>query len=92
MIPNITPSCCFSVRGFPISGAFFFSESVAFFGRLCYNFNIDMKDVTELRRALVDWDVTINEKAADVNKDGSLDLKDLVILRRYLAGGWNIEL
>ena len=51
-----------------------------------------MKDVTELRRALADWDVTINEKAADVNKDGSLDLKDLVILRRYLAGGWNIEL
>ncbi len=54
--------------------------------------SIDLKDVTELRRALADWDVTVNAEAADVNKDGSLDLKDLVILRRYLAGGWGVSL
>ena len=54
--------------------------------------SIDLKDVTELRRALAGWDVTVNAEAADVNRDGSLDLKDLVILRRYLAGGWGVEL
>ncbi|MBR5722727.1 MAG: carbohydrate-binding protein [Oscillospiraceae bacterium] len=28
-------------------------------------------------------------KLGDVNGDGSIDLKDVTVLRRYLAGGWN---
>lgn len=28
----------------------------------------------------------------DLNNDGAVNLKDVTILRRYIAGGWNIEL
>ena len=28
----------------------------------------------------------------DVNNDGSINLKDVVMLRRYIAGGWGVEL
>ncbi len=31
-------------------------------------------------------------KRGDVNADGSIDLKDVTILRRYLAGGWNVTI
>ncbi|MBP0987032.1 MAG: carbohydrate-binding protein, partial [Oscillospiraceae bacterium] len=31
-------------------------------------------------------------KKGDVNADGSIDLKDVTILRRYLAGGWNVTI
>ena len=30
--------------------------------------------------------------AGDVNGDGSVDLKDVTILRRYLAGGWDVTI
>ena len=28
----------------------------------------------------------------DVNRDGSIDLKDVTVLRRHLAGGWNVTI
>ena len=28
----------------------------------------------------------------DVNCDGSIDLKDVAVLRRHLAGGWNVTI
>jgi hypothetical protein len=28
----------------------------------------------------------------DVNGDGSIDLKDVIVLRRYLAGGWDVTI
>ena len=30
--------------------------------------------------------------AGDLNKDGRVNLKDVVLLRRYIAGGWNVTL
>ena len=30
--------------------------------------------------------------AGDINGDGKVNLKDVVILRRYIAGGWNVTL
>lgn len=32
------------------------------------------------------------EMPGDVNGDGTVDLKDAVIIRRYLAGGWNVRI
>ena len=29
-------------------------------------------------------------RRGDVNADGSIDLKDVTVLRRYLTGGWNV--
>ena len=38
----------------------------------------------------------IREEAAavkgDLNGDGSVNLKDVVIMRRYIAGGWNVTI
>ena len=31
-------------------------------------------------------------RPGDVNNDGSLDLKDIVIMRRALAGGWDLRI
>ena len=30
--------------------------------------------------------------SGDINNDGSINLKDAVLLRRYIAGGWNVTL
>ena len=38
------------------------------------------------------WDAVIDLDIADVNHDGEVNLRDIVLLRRYLAGGWNIVL
>ena len=43
-------------------------------------------------------EVTVNPNkdsevlAGDVNKDNIINLKDVVLIRRYIAGGWNAEL
>ena len=42
-------------------------------------------------RYLSDWDVTIDALAPDVNRDGTLNNKDLALLQRYL-NGWDVEL
>ncbi len=34
----------------------------------------------------------VGSKKGDVNEDGSVDLKDVTILRRHLAGGWNVRI
>ena len=37
--------------------------------------------------------VTVNQKLpGDVNKDGETNLKDVVLIRRLLAGGWNVKI
>ena len=38
------------------------------------------------------YGVQINEKAADVNADGVLNTTDVVRIRRYVAGGYDIVL
>ena len=30
--------------------------------------------------------------AGDANKDGAVDLRDVVMVRRYLTGGWNVTI
>ena len=32
------------------------------------------------------------KKSGDVNGDGSVNLKDVVMIRRYIAGGWNVAI
>lgn len=34
---------------------------------------------------------SVQTKKGDVNNDGGVDAKDVTMLRRYLAGGWNVE-
>ena len=37
-------------------------------------------------------DKTDKHENGDINEDGSINLKDVVLLRRYIAGGWNVTL
>jgi hypothetical protein len=48
--------------------------------------SVNGADALRLARFLTGQDVTINEKAADLNHDGKVDGRDLLRLVRYLAG------
>ena len=50
-----------------------------------------MKDYAQLQRYLNNWDVAIEESAADVNKDGKINMKDYALLQQYL-NGWDVVL
>ena len=49
--------------------------------------------VVAIKRALVGgWGVSVVGINADVNADGSVDLRDAALITRYLAGGWSVVL
>ena len=48
-------------------------------------------DVTLIRRYNANWDVEINELAADVNADGAINGKDVTQIRRFNAD-WDVKL
>ena len=41
-----------------------------------------------------EWQIETSDErmSGDANNDGTIDLKDVVIIRRYVAGGWDVEL
>ena len=49
------------------------------------NSNLESVDV-----AIKNGSITVVEMLGDVNGDGVIDVADVVALRRYLAGGYNI--
>lgn len=53
---------------------------------------IDLMDALLVSRSCAGWDVTIDDFNADCNCDDVVNLKDTVLLKRYLAGGWNVVL
>lgn len=56
--------------------------------------NVDLKDVTLIRRLVTGYNVTANKSAADVNGDGEITMKDVVLIRRYVvdAEGYGVTL
>ncbi len=56
----------------------------------------DSTKINDLNGENVEIEVIYNESttsnAGDVNNDGEIDLKDVVLIRRYIAGGWDVEL
>ena len=53
-------------------------------------YNVDLQNVA---CAITNGSVTVSTRfAGDANGDGVLDLKDVVLLRRFLAGGWNVTI
>ena len=56
----------------------------------------DSAKITDSNGENVGIEVIYNEStesnAGDVNNDGEIDLKDVVLIRRFIAGGWNVEL
>ena len=56
----------------------------------------DSAKIADLNGENVEIEVIYNESttsnAGDVNNDGEIDLKDVVLIRRFIAGGWDVEL
>ena len=53
-----------------------------------------MKDLAQLRRNMAEGTVEggLEQLLIDFNGDGVVNMKDMGILRRYLAGGYGVEL
>ena len=49
----------------------------------------DIRDVVLLYQSVSDWDVEIDENAADVNGDTEITIRDVVMLYQYYSG-WNV--
>ncbi len=49
------------------------------------NANLEPMDI-----AIVDGSITVGNAGGDVNADGVVDVLDVIILRRYLAGGYDV--
>ena len=50
-------------------------------------------DLNEVEFALIDGSIEVTDRTpADINKDGIVDLKDVVLLRRFLSGGWDVTI
>ena len=56
----------------------------------------DSAKITDLNGEDVEFEVVYDAEsdssAGDVNNDGEIDLKDVVLIRRFIAGGWDVEL
>ncbi len=54
---------------------------------------LTLLDVALLTRSIAgDEELVVNPDIADVNLDGEVNLRDVVLMKRYLAGGYNVEL
>ena len=61
------------------------------FGDVTGDGKVDTNDLLRLAKYLADWDVEIDEDAADVAANGKVDTNDLLRLAKYLAD-WDVEL
>ena len=66
-------------------------EPVIVYGDLNSDKNINLLDLTVMRKHLAKWNVTVDMSAADCNADGNVNPLDLILLRKYLAK-WNVIL
>ena len=48
--------------------------------------SVNMKDLTLLQRYINNWNVDINEAAANIRRDSSINMKDLTSLQRFING------
>ena len=52
---------------------------------------VNGRDMALLQQYMADWDVIIDEKAADVNDNGVINARDVALLQQYIAG-WDVKL
>lgn len=52
--------------------------------------NVINETLDSVALEIVEGSITISNLTGDVNNDGVVDVLDIVILRRYLAGGYNV--
>ena len=61
------------------------NENVALYGDANGDGTVDVADVVLLAQAIAEYDVTVDESAANVDGIGGVDVTDLVLLKQYLA-------
>ena len=54
--------------------------------------NVIDANLESLELEIEDGSITVVNPVGDINDDGSVDVADVVTLRRYLAGGYNVEI
>ena len=54
--------------------------------------NMINADLEPVDLAIEDGYITVIDPVGDVNNDGISDVADVIVLRRYLAGGYNVEI
>ena len=74
-----------------VMGVVSVSADAVVYGDVDGNGKINNKDLGRLQQYLNDWDVTVNEAAADVTDDGKVNNKDLGRLQQYL-NDWDVTL
>lgn len=61
-------------------------------GNLFYSSDLDLSGTFETSPVAESNEPATEIKKGDINDDGSVNLKDVVLLRRYIAGGWDAEI
>ena len=57
-----------------------------------FNEQLNGDCATDVSSAFSDVALTVTRKPGDVDRDGDVDLGDVVLITRWLAGGWNVTL
>ena len=52
---------------------------------------VNGRDMALLQQYMADWDVIVDEAAADVNDNGVINARDVALLQQYIAG-WDVKL
>ena len=73
------------VTGVPLE-LFAVKASEVLYGDVNSDGLINQSDVSDLTDHLAEYDIDIDEQASDVNLDGTVDLIDLLLLKKYVAG------
>lgn len=54
--------------------------------------NLIRDDLEAVDMEIEDGSITVTHAIGDVNNDGVVDVADVIVLRRYLAGGYNVSI
>lgn len=54
--------------------------------------NLIRADLEAVDMEIEDGSITVTHPVGDVNNDGVVDVADVIVLRRYLAGGYNVSI
>lgn len=70
---------------FTVNGNTLFTANTGIYGDTDRSGNLDALDITSMRKYLIGAQTEIYRKAADMNTDSNINLKDLVALKKKLA-------
>ena len=67
------------------------AKTAVVYGDINNDGDVNNRDLALLQKYLNNWEVEINEDAADVTADGDVNNRDLALLQKYL-NNWEVNL